>query len=362
MKKIIFFVSSLVKVGPTNQLYYIMKYLDRNKVEPLIVTLFDESDNTMIDKFLDSDIKVISLKTTKLKALLLEHKRIQSLMKKINPDVIHSQGLLADSIVFHHLRNYKSITTVRNYPHEDYPNLFPPVFAYIFAKYHLSILKKMNVVSCSNTIQKKLSKHNISSIAIQNSIDVSNVNQDKTHSDLKKELNISKNAKIFIVAGSLIRRKNIETIINAFNALETKNCLLIAGDGNLKEELKKINQSDKKIIFLGNVSNIDAYYSIADCFISASYSEGLPNAVLEALLFDLPCILSSISSHKEIFKTDMKGIDFFDPDNVDSLRSILSNYHFCQKDGIRHKYVEEHFNAKKMSENYQNTYMEICND
>jgi len=42
MKKILYLVSSLKKSGPTNQLSYIIKYLDRTKFSPTILTLSSE--------------------------------------------------------------------------------------------------------------------------------------------------------------------------------------------------------------------------------------------------------------------------------------------------------------------------------
>ena len=42
MKKILYIVSTLERCGPTNQLSYIIKYLDKSKFEPMVLTLSPE--------------------------------------------------------------------------------------------------------------------------------------------------------------------------------------------------------------------------------------------------------------------------------------------------------------------------------
>ena len=65
--------------------------------------------------------------------------------------------------------------------------------------------------------------------------------------------------------------------------------LVICGDGEKKEEL--ISYSNKlgvknRIHFLGNVSNMNDMYSLADVFVMASYREGLSRSIMEQCHLD----------------------------------------------------------------------------
>ena len=67
----------------------------------------------------------------------------------------------------------------------------------------------------------------------------------------------------------------------------------------------------KKITLLGFKRNIGRYYRKANLFINASYFEGFPNAVVEAISYDIPVICSnSRGGIKEIILNG-RGGDMF---------------------------------------------------
>lgn len=54
------------------------------------------------------------------------------------------------------------------------------------------------------------------------------------------------------------------------------------------------------VVFHGFVDNVVPWLQASDLFVSASASEGMPLAVLEALSCGLPALLSDIPPHREI--------------------------------------------------------------
>ena len=76
--------------------------------------------------------------------------------------------------------------------------------------------------------------------------------------------------------------------------------VLFAGQGELEEKCKQLVANDSRFHFLGFQNDLSFYWSAVDFMISPSVSEGLPMAVLEAVVRGIPCILSDIPSHKEI--------------------------------------------------------------
>src|SRR5690606_21428417 len=120
--------------------------------------------------------------------------------------------------------------------------------------------------------------------------------------------------------------------------------------------------SNDNVHFLGRVSNVSECLQGADYFVSASKSEGLPMAAIEALACGLPVLLSDIDPHKEIIKLDDKiGSIYSLGSNSDFISSFKllkdGNYPVASEAAIR--LVKERLSAEVMSAQYQSIYKEL---
>jgi len=109
----------------------------------------------------------------------------------------------------------------------------------------------------------------------------------------------------FLWVGRIVPEKRVEDILSAFTRLTSDFCLVIVGDSPDQEyvqRLKTLAGTDPRIRFLGYQfrENLEAIYSHAYAFITASELEGLPLTLLEAISYGLPCIVSDIPPHHEI--------------------------------------------------------------
>jgi glycosyltransferase involved in cell wall biosynthesis len=110
-----------------------------------------------------------------------------------------------------------------------------------------------------------------------------------------------------VFIGRLAPQKRIDSVLVAYSQLQDMahelRPLLIAGDGADRAKLEKLARQLKiadQCTFLGDVPRPEEVLDRACCFINSSESEGLPNAVLEALAFGVPVILSDIPVHREL--------------------------------------------------------------
>lgn len=122
----------------------------------------------------------------------------------------------------------------------------------------------------------------------------------------------SERENVILTVGRLDANKNQRLLIEAFANLKVDNWkLVIAGDGVLREEYKKLTATlgiADKVEFVGNVNNVSDYYNKAKIFVFTSNSEGFPNALLEAMSFGLPCISTDCpSGPSEIIKNSENG-------------------------------------------------------
>jgi glycosyltransferase involved in cell wall biosynthesis len=73
----------------------------------------------------------------------------------------------------------------------------------------------------------------------------------------------------------------------------------------------------------GRVENIVNYYQVMDIFVLPSYSEGMPNAILEAMACQVASIGSDIPGISEVIDQGIDGFKFRRGDSSDLKKEIL---------------------------------------
>ena len=162
-------------------------------------------------------------------------------------------------------------------------------------------------IANSKMIESDLKGHNIKDELIHkiyNGIDIDTI-----------RINKFRKNKTFLVIARLSEEKSCDQIIRVFSKLsEDLNVKLIfLGDGPLEEDLlkmtKQLNQSHR-IFFKGAVKNVREYLIASDFYVSASQSEGMSNALLEAMSLGVPAIVSNVSGVDEMIFDNQNGFVF----------------------------------------------------
>lgn len=361
MKKfdIVYVVSNLKKVGPTNQTLNIIKAA-KEKYNVGIITLFEEDkDDTMIELYKNENIEIIScLKIDGFVQAILKGKRkLLKELKKISFKCIHSYGILPDylSSVVCKKKKKIHIITLRNFPKEDILTRMNFLKGHYALHIHLKTLKKCNyLISCSESIKTKMEKtYKWAKVtAIQNGVDVERFSFNNI---------VQNNEKVFLCASSIIKRKRIDETIEGF--IKSKHFqnskLQIIGDGELLSTIKE-KYKIPNIEFIGKVQNIEDYYKKADVFLSSSESEGLPNSLIESISMGLIPVVSNIPQHLEVLnKLNFKSYHY-ELGNIDDLVKSLNDIEFnVDKRLIRSEIINSDFNSKINGKRYLEYYERI---
>ena len=363
--KIAFLFSTLEGYGLVKIAFTLIKELKANyPVEIHAITLSKEPQNSMIDAFKRENIPVHSLNMSRLKGMFCAQKALAQLVNKEHFDIMHSHGFrgkLRHQQIKKLIPQTKEVMTIHLDPKDDAKHPLGPLFSLWRTNKHTNIIREAdNIVACSKSISKSLEKYNIHISAIQNGIEIPSLQCDKKALEkLKEELGIREKV-ISIVMSGLHPRKNIKTIIQVYNKLGNNYPLLIIGEGSAKKELEE--SANSNILFLGFKKDIIPYLQIADLYISASYSEGLPLSVMEAMSNQVIPILSSIDPHKEIVQNSCFENYLFDCNDTDTLYKICLSL-LNQKNEVNdlkevaRKIIIDQFSAQRMAKDYYQFYL-----
>ncbi len=111
---------------------------------------------------------------------------------------------------------------------------------------------------------------------------------------------------VLLSVGSLVEAKNRDVMMAGMKELAGAHpelLLVICGEGLLRthyEELIEREKLTEHVRLTGVCECVQDMYELADAFVSTSAYEGLPMAVLEALLHGCDCLLSPIPPHQSL--------------------------------------------------------------
>jgi glycosyltransferase involved in cell wall biosynthesis len=200
---------------------------------------------------------------------------------------------------------------------------------------------------------------------IQNTVDIDRI--DSIINGVKKD---DQTSLFEIVTVGLIPMKNPLTMLAAFRkSLNKSGRLFFLGEGKLRPAItNEIEKNDLKdqVTLTGMIARdqVFEHYTQADLFVSTSWGEGLPVAVLEAMACRSPVLLSDIPPHREI----ADGIDFIPlvkPDDVNGFAWEIKKYQempALERIEIGQKcreIIEQKFTIETMHNAYADLYSQI---
>ncbi|HPN81710.1 MAG TPA: glycosyltransferase family 4 protein [bacterium] len=156
---------------------------------------------------------------------------------------------------------------------------------------------------------------------IPNGVTTTNNNEGK----ILTEFGLSQN-KYFLAVARLVRHKGLHTLIMAYQQIASDKKLVIVGAGantdSYVDYLHQLAQGNKNIIFTGQQGgeNLEALFRNAYLFVQPSEAEGLSIALLEAMAYGLPILISDIEENQEAAQG--LGLEFENKNIADLARQM----------------------------------------
>lgn len=367
MIKIVYVVSTLQKAGPINQLYNLVKYINRDKYDVQIITLGKEKPDNRIEDFKSLGVSVLSLNIKKITGMFDGLQKLQSVVEKKGFQVVHSQGIRPDMLVGAMTSRAAKICTIRNYPQLDYKMTYGGLVGRAMCILHNQAMKKFDI--CAG-VSEGVSRNLYSMYGLKNVYTVRNGVDGNMYYPLpveekfglRQKLHLPVNKKIWISVGHLSIRKDPLFLIRAWKKHNVSNGhIIFLGNGHLHEQCLSESDHEDNIFILGRADNVNEYLQAGDYFISASRAEGLPNTVLEALACGLPVCLSDIAPHREIIDLNPESGFLFELGSENSLINSVRSLEATGSAGSEAalSLFKQHFDARIMARGYENLYDDL---
>lgn len=367
MIKVLYMISSLEDNGPVRVLYNILQHIDMKKYDVYLLALSVAKRKDLSLSFISLGVKVRVLDISRIKMFFQSNSLLSQIIKDIKPDIVHTHCFRSTIFMQYFNSKVKLCTTIHVIFYEDFVFTYGWLRGNIMTWLYAKALKKYEYcIACSATVEKALSrKYVLKLIHIRNGIQIPEVNYEKDNFKRgKKRINLGlpEDKNIFICTGVICARKNQIQILRCLSQIDDI-CVVFLGDGPDFKELSKT--AFNKAVFAGNVNNVYEYLSIADGFVSASFSEGMPNAVLEALMMGLPCLLSNIKPHCEIKTICPEACYLYE---IMADNELIAGFHeliSISRNGEIHERISKTtrrlFSSDVMSREYQSIYDNIGN-
>ncbi len=387
--------------GPALRFYNYIPYFQEKGVNICIIT----ANN------LKSGRKILEKTTYKVKKLgenLSYYKLREADVYQINlPQVSHARRLwlffkLQRKII---LKDKRLENIVINYLSSSLPGVWhnlqikrPSVFTYTLLGGNLSlnplkrfIQKKLtwsapfwphDVVVVSSSVMKSFLENTLGLKqeirVIPNGVDVKRFHpptQEEKNTLKKKLLGFGNDHKIVLTISSVVPRKGIDIILEAWRMLEVKfpkSHLVIVGQRfdltdkkyfsyhKMIEGIMRSLRHPANVHFVGLQSNPEEWLKAADIFVFASKREGMPNVLLEALATGLPTVTVKFIGFPEEIGQDGEHLILSDRNpealykNVDI---VLSNLNLSKKIGLNaYKRTKEIFSIERSVAKYIELY------
>lgn len=260
-------------------------------------------------------------------------KALENLLKEVDIDIIHGHYLFpAGAAAVDVGSKYKIKTYVTAHGSDMFEMYKKQSFMRPFIK---KVLKKADVVfAVSNALKEEILATGVSGISQKTRLYWNSVDIDKFSPDNKNTLE-NHGKPIVLFVGNIIKRKNVNLILEAKKQSKTDYEVVVVGDGPLKKELEDKAEKDNisDVRFLGSRNDVENIIPGCDVLVLPSFSESFGLVLIEALACGKPVIGSNVGGITEII-TDDVGL-LINPNDAstlsDAIDKIIGNDEFREK-------------------------------
>jgi len=368
MINILYIITDMNIGGTEKMLFETVVRIDKNKYCPVVCSL--KKAGVYSEKLVNRNIEFMSLDIYRFYGLFLPLFllygifRIVSIIRKRNIDIVHTYLFQANIIgrISSKLSG-KNLIVISSFRGKETDLQF------LIERYTSKLADKFiaNSYALKDLVIKKTRILSQKIDVIYNGIETANLIKINRNEKLS-QLNLTNNDILIGTVGRLHKEKGINDLITSVEIVIKKynniKCLIV-GDGPEKKffesRIHKLGL-ENKIYLLGFRIDAVEIISILDIFILCSPYEGMPNVILEAMVYGIPVIVTSVGGVIELIKDNENGmtVEYGNPNALaEKILYCINNKTEIQKMALKSKEYVKKFSIDNMINNIQTLYREL---
>lgn len=358
--KLAFYIGSLDKGGAERVFVNLAEYFRNKGYQIVMVTQYRKAEEYELADGIKRVISDIMPQETTSSRLINFYRRVRKLhriWKEEAPDLVLScvgkNNFMA--IVTTMFTKTKPVVSVVGEAKEEYPNRLMRFLANLLFPYASGVI--LQTERSRSFFSEKISR---TAVILPNSLNPL---------FLRKRFQGEREKRIVSV-GRLDSNKNHEMMIRAFASLADRYpeyTLTIYGEGELREVLQKLIGSldlENRVFLPGVIPDVADKIEKAAVFLLVSYSEGISNALIEAMALGLPVIATDVPSGgtQELIRHGENGwiIPTGDESALEiALDTLLSDRELTEKLGKEAHRIQERLAPDKVNEQWRKYFEKI---
>jgi len=293
------------------------------------------------------------------------------ILKRLQPDLIHAHELLSPAttaVLAKRVLGFPSIAKVlRGGQLGDIAKIMRRRVGRVRMKALCKMLDGFVVIS--KEIEEELAAHGVPQekrYFIPNGVDINRFRpvQNEKRLRIRKHLGLDLDAVIVVFAGRLVAEKRVDMLLRCWQTLgdaaDTAK-LLVLGDG--EEHGALLQLAGQGVAMLGQQDRVADYLQAADIFVLPSSTEGLSNAILEAMATGLAVIATEVGGAPDVIEHKTSGWLIKPDDETDLIHGLEI---LIADDALRGRlgaaaraFVVEHYALEQTADKLRNLYDQI---
>jgi glycosyltransferase involved in cell wall biosynthesis len=351
-KKKVFFIVSSLTAGGSERVFWLLSQGFDKSIFKVYIVLFDSRNNRFSDQL--ADVEVIDLKTIRASKSFF---KLYDLIKKEKPYAVFSTAAHLNILV-----SLISFFTKIPYMIGRESNIYNQMAKFgglrsrFWGMFVNFFYRRFDTIVCQSKEMEESFLHEFAInknklVVIPNPVIIPENDESVTPQAEKKVL----------IVARLAPEKGHKRLLDIFASMPHDLYLTIAGDGPLKQEIEnqiKTLGIQNRVSLPGHIYNINGLLGQHSVFVLTSYTEGFPNAVLEALAMGIPVVAFMVGGLTELIKPGFNGY-IVEQGNIDQFKFYLMKA--CNKTwdvkAIRQD-IEERFSIAKVTRQYESLIVE----
>ena len=352
--KVAFYIGSLHKGGAERVFVNLAEYFLNQDYQVLMVTQYQKEDEYELVRGIDRVISDITPQETTGSRIVNFWRRLEKLHRiwqQEKPDLVLSCAGKNNfmTIVSTMFTKTKPVVSVVGEAKEEYPGKLMRMLANLLFPHAAGVV--LQTERSRSFFSKQVGKK---AVVLPNSLNPLFI---RPAFQGERETRI-------VSVGRMDANKNHEMMIRAFAKLAAKYpeyTLTIYGDGELRNHLEKLIDSlelSDKVLLPGVILNVADEIEKASLFLLTSYSEGVSNALIEAMALGLPVIATDVPSGGTVELIEHGKNGWIIPTGDEAalekaMDKLLSDRELAESLGMQARLLQERFAPERVNKQWQ---------